>query len=193
MGGSPGRFSGFDLDAIALSRKLVSSVPSASALNDGTFLPQLDVFDFSNAGVVLKPGSQRPGGNEAADLNGQVNGLLDGLATLSTFDATGSTADIGKRVTLGDSGSIGFDLTESVSTKQPLYLYISESGISTEETVRGFVSASSNTLEPIGDLSTDLGPSGPDGDTTRLTYTFTPRAGDTALLVRRRLLLGGVA
>lgn len=180
LGGSPGRFSGFDLDAIVLSRKLVSSVPSAAVLNDGTFLPQLDVFDFSNAGVVLKPGSQRPGGNAAPDLNGQVNGLLDGLATLSTFDSSGSVADVGRAMTLGDSGSIGFDLTETVSTKQPLYLYISEAGISMEETVRGFVSASSNTLEPIGDLSTDLGPSGPDGDTTRLTYTFTPKAGDTA-------------
>lgn len=179
-GGSPGRFSGFDLDAIVLSSKLIDAVPSAAALNDGVFLPKQDVFDFSTSSVFLRPGTQRFGVEQAADLNGTVNGMLDGLNTLGVFDATGQTGTIGGRVTLGDGGSIGFNLKEAVSTKEPLYLYISESGISDEETVRATVSASSDTITPTGDLSTDLGTAGPDGDTTRLTYSFTPNAGDTA-------------
>jgi Ca2+-binding RTX toxin-like protein len=180
LGGSPGRFSGFDLDAIVLSGARVDSVPSADALNNEAFLPKRNVFDFSTSGVFLKPGAQRFGGEQAADLNGTVNGMLDGLNTLGVFDATGQTGTIGGRVTLGDGGSIGFNLTEAVSTQEPLYLYISESGISTEETVRATVSASSDTITPTGDLSTDLGTAGADGDTTRLTYSFTPKAGDTA-------------
>lgn len=179
-GGSPGRFSGFDLDAIVLSNKLVDIVPSADALNDGAFLPKLDVFDFSSSSVFLTPGTQRFGTDQAADLNGTINGMLDGLNTLGVFDATGQTGTIGRRVTLGDGGSIGFNLKEATSTKEPLYLYISESGISNEETVRATVSASSDTITPTGDLSTDLGTAGPEGDTTRLTYSFTPKAGDTA-------------
>lgn len=180
VGGSPGRFSGFDLDAIVLSDKFIDTVPSATALNDGVFLPKKDVFDFSSSSVFLKPGSQRFGAEQAADLNGTINGMLDGLNTLDVFDATGSTATIGRRVTLGDGGSIGFNLKEAVGTKQPLYLYISESGISDQETVRASVSASSDTITPTGDLSTDLGTAGPDGDTTRLSYSFSPKAGDTA-------------
>ncbi|MGJ3627016.1 hypothetical protein AB5I41_09045 [Sphingomonas sp. MMS24-JH45] len=35
-------------------------------------------------------------------------------------------------------------------------------------------------MAPSGDLSTDLGATGPAGDDTVLTYRFTPKAGDTA-------------
>lgn len=178
LGGSPGQFSGFDLDAIALSRTFIDTVPSADQLNSNVFLPKLNVFDFSNAGVLLTPGAQR--GDPSPDLNGSVNGLLASSSLLDLFDSTGSTTESARTLTLGDGGSVGFNLLSSVATNQPLYLYIAEAGISAEETISGFVSASSDTLEPTGDLSTDLGTSGPEGDTTRLTYTFAPKAGDTA-------------
>ena len=87
VGGASGRFSGFDLDAIVLSRDFVDTVPSAAALNDSTLLPRLDVFDYSNAGVELRTGAQRAGPYQATDLNGQVNGLLEGFATLDAFDS----------------------------------------------------------------------------------------------------------
>ena len=64
-------------------------------------------------------------------------------------------------------------------TNQPLYLYIAGQGL-TGEAVKGQILVSPDGLTPTGDLSTDLGALGADGDTTSLTYTFTPKAGDTA-------------
>lgn len=181
VGGSGGTFSGFDIDAIALSHTLLPKVTTGTIsqddLNSDTFLPKLNVFDFSNAGVTLNQGTERPGGVDA-ELDGTSNGLITSLPTLGTFDSTGSTLQVGSSVTLGDGGSIGFDLTSPVSTSQPLYLYLAEAGISSGETLQGFFSASDNSIEPAGDLSTDLGAAGPDGDTTAFTYTFTPGAGD---------------
>jgi Ca2+-binding RTX toxin-like protein len=179
-GGATGRFSGFDLDALVLSDVRLENVTAATNLNDTGLLPRRDVFDFTNAGVTLTPGEQRAGDFQSIDFNGTINGLLAGV-TLDRFDSTGSTAtEFNQSVTLGDFGSIAFDLTQPVSTRQPLYLYVAEAGISAEEQLVGVVSASTDTVVPTGDLSTDLSADGPNGDTTRLSYTFTPRSGDTA-------------
>jgi Ca2+-binding RTX toxin-like protein len=178
-GGAGGIASGFDLDAVALSHNRIDSVNLDTNLNDPTVLERLDVFDFSAASLEFKPGTQRPP-------LGFPNGLtLDGAINVDIVDNSQSTlglfhfdADVGS-LTLGDGGSLGLQLTQPVSTDGPLYLYIGEEG-ATGETVIGNIQISADTIEPTGDLSTDLGADGPEGDTTGLTYTFTPGAGHTA-------------
>ena len=139
-------------------------------------MTRLDVFDFSTAGVTLTSGARRAGG-EPGEFNGSVNGLIDnGGVDLGRF-AYDNTVPYGQ-VSLGDGGSIAFDLTRDVQTNGPLYLYVAEEGGA--EPLTGKISASSDFVEPTGDLSTDLGTAGLQGDATKLTYVFTPKAGDTA-------------
>lgn len=76
-------------------------------------LSQLAVFDFNAAAMRLTPGPQRP--PVAPNLQGTTNGLIDAsVATLSAFDYNGSNN--AGFVTLGDGGSIGFDLSAPVAT-----------------------------------------------------------------------------
>ncbi|MEM8494449.1 MAG: hypothetical protein AAF916_03695 [Planctomycetota bacterium] len=117
LGGSSGQYSGFDLDAIRISTTFATTAGQAS------LAPGLDVFDFSPAGTTLTPGTQRPpadpklNGTDPTGLN-----VDPALATLGDFDGiffgTGS-------VTLGDAGSIAFDLTSPVPTAGT-YIYLGE-------------------------------------------------------------------
>ena len=183
QGGSGGIASGFDLDAVALSHTYLNTVSFGTNLNDPSVLQRLDVFDYSAASLTFTPGTQRP------PSPGWLNGpTLDGAANVTLVDNSHSTLgrfDFGPdagSLTLGDGGSLGLQLTQSVSTNQPLYLYIGEEGL-TGETVVGRIDVSPDTLEPTGDLSTDLGAAGQEGDTTSLTYSFTPTTGDTAFSI----------
>ncbi|MEG3166463.1 choice-of-anchor L domain-containing protein [Sphingomonas sp. PB2P19] len=184
VGGSGGEASGFDLAAVALSTKFIANA-TALNLDDPAVLPKLDVFDFSSAGITFGQGTQREPTNTTylyqENVLGAVNtDLVD--QTLVRFDSFGSVpppSRVDGALTLGDGGSIGFDLTQSVSTDGPLYLYIAEAGISTE-TVTGTIDVSGDTIAPTGDLSTDLGAPGLTDDATSMTYRFTPKAGDTA-------------
>ncbi|PAX06764.1 choice-of-anchor L domain-containing protein [Sphingomonas lenta] len=183
LGGSAGSASGFDLGAIALSTKFIANADGLN-LDDPTVLPRLDVFDFSNASLTYQAGTQGPAPSNfpyLADLPGSVNGLVDqARVRLDLFAGPFyDSSDVVGTLTLGEGGSIGFDLTEPVSADGPLYLYIAESGGS-GEVVTGSIDVSSDTIEPTGDLSTDLGAEGPGGDATAMTYRFTPKAGDTA-------------
>jgi hypothetical protein len=127
VGGSPGKFSGFDLDAIKLSNTLIND---AAAIN---ILPGLNVFDFSPAKTVFTPGTQRPTtdprfvGSNLFGTNG--NNINNSVATLQSFDGN-STTDVNAfgYASLGDGGQVGFNLTSLVSTGNPLYLYIGEVG-----------------------------------------------------------------
>ena len=117
VGGSNGAFSGFDLDAVKLSTTLAATAAAASAAVG------LDVFDFSPAGTLFSPGSQRP--PVALKLNGTdaTGSRVDAaFATLDAFDAV--WFGVGS-VTLGDGGRISFNLTAPVSPVG-LYLYIGE-------------------------------------------------------------------
>lgn len=116
-GGSRGQYSGFDLDAIKLSRTLATTAAQASSAVG------LTVFDYAPTGTFLTPGSQRPPVNtklNGTDPSGQNVDPV--FATLDAFDAvffgTGS-------VTLGDGGQVSFNLTSPVGTSE-LYLYIGE-------------------------------------------------------------------
>jgi hypothetical protein len=163
VGGSPGKFSGFDLDGIKLSNTLLTSA------NDINSLPGLNVFDFSPLGTVLTPGTQRSGGFEDIDLNGTVNGLINNsYATLQNFDSDGFDPGF---FSLGDGGKVGFNLTNSVSTQGPLYLYIAEVG-DNGEVASGNISVSSRGLFGTSDLSTDFGLIGAENDSISANIEF---------------------
>jgi Ca2+-binding RTX toxin-like protein len=187
--GGGGVASGFDLDGIVLSRTAVDDLTGLTAdatLNNEAFLPTLDDFNFSAADLQFTPGAEKPGSYGYAvgpDLLGSRNGLVDNAnATLQTFDGAATTGAL----SLGDGGSLGLDLTQPVSTTGPLYLYVAEAaagGAGVGEVIDGSVNAFSAPLPTSGPLSTDFGDSGPAGDTTSLTYTFSTLAGadvDTA-------------
>ena len=180
FGGSGGSASGFDIDAVALSRTRLDSVGALTDLNDPATLPRLDVFDFNAARVAYSPGTQRPETSSAfpnaSDSQGAINGLPDfAYATLDKFDF--ATAGRGY-VSLGDGGSLGFDLNATVPAGGPLYLYVAEAGNNGEKLTSGFT-ASVNRLNTPADLSTDLGLPGVAGDTVSLEYRFTPTDAST--------------
>jgi Ca2+-binding RTX toxin-like protein len=183
-GNAGGVASGFDLGAIALSTTFIADA-NGLALDNPLILPKLDVFDFSNGSITYDPGDQKPstGSNfpEGPNLLGAESGLVDqGFARLDLFaGALVNDQSVPGTLTLGESGSVAFDLTQPVSAGGPLYLYIAESGGS-GEIVSGTIDVSGDTAEPTGDLSTDLGAEGLEGDDTVLTYRFTPETGDTA-------------
>ena len=168
VGGSPGRFSGFDLDAIKLSRVKVNSATEVNAL------PGLNVFDFSPAGTLFRPGDQRSGGFEAPDLDGSLNGFIyDGVATLGAFDANPNVGGVGS-VSLGDNGGVGFNLNSAIATNEPLYLYIGETGAqgNVRETPEGNITASNRPIQGLNDLSTDFGTLGAKDDDISLKLSF---------------------
>lgn len=126
-GGASGQFSGFDLDAIALSTTNCADAACVAALTPG--VDAFDLFDFSPAGTLFTPGSQRaPADPKLFGTDAGGGNVDNSVATLGLFDAnstTGATAD--GYISMGDDGLLSFNLTSSVSTAG-LYLYIGEVG-----------------------------------------------------------------
>lgn len=183
-GGAAGRFSGFDLDAIKLSRTLVTSAAQVQAL------PGLNVFDFSPLGTTFIPGDQTPTNNPnfIGDLVGTINGYIhNGSATLGSFDGTGSVGNPKGFASLGVNGKVGFDLTSAVSPGQPLYLYVAEAGNNGEQ-LDGNISVSNRSLSGLNDLSTDFGLPGAANDTISMQIEFV--ADPTAPLVYFQFVFG---
>jgi len=121
LGGSPGQFSGFDLDAVVLSTTLI-----ANASQVGT-LTRAGAFDFATS--VFAPGTQRPPVDPA--LFGTSGGHVDNaVATLDAFDGNSTTAIPGANgfVSLGDGGILSENLVTPITTGGPLFLYIGEVG-----------------------------------------------------------------
>lgn len=121
LGGSPGQFSGFDLDAVVLSTVLI-----ADASQVGSLVPAA-LFDF--AGSMLAGGAQRPPTDPA--LFGTSGGQVDNaIARLGLFDGNSTTAIPGADgfVSLGDNGVLSINLTAPLALGGPLYLYIGEVG-----------------------------------------------------------------
>lgn len=179
MFGASGAPSGFDLDSIMLSRTLLNSVDDTVDINSNTVLPKLDVFDFSDAGIDFLPGTQR--GFAEPDLSGVINDviILD-AQHLGIRDAVGA-GPVGN-TSLGDGGQITFNLTQAVSTNQPLYLYVGEDG-AVGETLDGSISVSDQRTDAPTDLSTDFGHVGAEDDTISMTYTFTANSTDVDTLL----------
>ncbi|BCL35076.1 hypothetical protein NSMS1_15230 [Nostoc sp. MS1] len=142
-GGSPGKFSGFDLDAIKISKQLITDLEQIKTLPGG-----LDVFDFTPAGTIFTPGQKRdPGNSKFSPLfrgdylfgSKKCGGTIcvdNNIATLDNFDAF-ATTDARARgfISLGDKGELLFNLTKTISSlkQEPLYLYIGEVGANKEE------------------------------------------------------------
>lgn len=121
VGGSPGRFSGFDLDTLVLSSTFITDASQVATL------VRAATFNFASA--VLLAGSQRPPANPA--LFGTVAGGLDAaVATLDAFDANATTAIPGADgfISLGDNGILSLNLVTALALGGPLYLYIAEAG-----------------------------------------------------------------
>jgi hypothetical protein len=124
LGGAPGQFSGFDLDAVKLSTTLCTTAACAAGLAG------LSVFDFSAAGTIFAPGTQRsPIDPKLFGTNATGINVDNAVATLGLFDGNSTTAIPGAFgfVSLGDGGSLAFNLTSAVSPSS-LYLYIGEVG-----------------------------------------------------------------
>jgi len=141
VGGSPGRFSGFDLDAIKLSTVDCATAACASAAAG------LGVFDLV-AGTVFSPGSQRPPADPKLFGTGPAGDTLDdAVARLSLFDGNSTTGPgAAGFISMGDDGKIGFNLTSSVPTAG-LFLYIGEVGDS-GEVVKSGIDVSQAPLVP---------------------------------------------
>ena len=120
-GGSPGQFSGFDLDAI----KIADSSVATAALASG--LAGLPVFNFSPAGTLFTPGTQRVPVDPA--LFGTSGGNINNaVATLGSFDANSTTGPTANGfASLGDGGSVAFNLTSAVAPGTH-FLYFGEVG-----------------------------------------------------------------
>ena len=163
VGGNTGKFSGFDLDGIKLSNTLIRSATYVNTI------PGLDVFDFSPAKTVFKPGTQRPPAD--AELDGTTNGYINNaIATLGDFDANPTAT--GGSVSLGDSGKVGFNLKQPVSTSgNPLYLYIGEAGGNGEQP-SGQINVFDKSISELSDLSTDFGQTGAKDDSISLQIDF---------------------
>jgi len=142
VGGSPGQFSGFDLDAIILSNSMVGDAGSAAALVG------LAGFDYSPSGTYFTAGTQRPIVDPAlfGSLGGNVN---NAVATLGSFDGNSTTAIPGAHgfISMGDGGILGFDLTSVIATAG-LYLYIGEVG-DNGEVAAGRISVSDQPIVPL--------------------------------------------
>lgn len=170
--GSPGIYSGFDLDGVKLSNSFVTSVNQANELHGSDIL---DVFDFSPARTIFSPGTQRPGSvdnPERPDLFGAINGNVNNaVATLGQFDFRGGTTDPFGFVSLGDNGKVAFNLTSAISTSnRPLYLYISEGGV--RETLAGNITVSDRLVSESNPLSTDFGFPGTANDSISMRIDF---------------------
>ncbi len=151
LGGSPGQFSGFDLDAIILSTTLCASAGCAAGLAG------LPVFDYSPGGTFFTPGTQRPVADPklfGTDLGGtNVDNIV---ATLGMFDGNSTTAIPGADgfVSMGDNGILSFNLTAPVSTVG-LFLYIGEVG-DNGEVAAGTITVSDRPVPSVPEPTTLL-------------------------------------
>lgn len=148
LGGAAGQFSGFDLDAIKLST--VDCADAACAKG----LVGLSLFDFlSPTRTVFLPGGQRAPvdpklyGTDASGLAPD-----DAIATLGDFDGESSTVTPFGFLSLGDGGSIDFNLSAAVSTAN-LYLYIGEVGDNGELAAGDIIVRDTRTVDEPGALA----------------------------------------
>jgi hypothetical protein len=148
VGGSPGQFSGFDLDAIKLATSSVGTAALASALAG------LSVFDFTSAGTLFTAGTQRAPADPA--LFGTSGGNINNaVATLGSFDAnstTGATAN--GFASLGDGGIVTFNLTSAVDPTGK-FLYFGEVG-GNGETISGNISVADQRVPTVPEPATIL-------------------------------------
>lgn len=121
-GGSPGEFSGFDLDAIILSGTNCADAACAAGLVG------FSLFDFSPAGTLFTPGTQRiPTDPKLFGTDGGGMNVDNAVATLGAFDGDSTTITPDGFLSMGDDGVLSFNLTSLISTSG-LFMYIGEVG-----------------------------------------------------------------
>jgi hypothetical protein len=143
LGGAPGQFSGFDLDAIKLSTTDCADATCAAGAAG------LSVFDFLG-GTLFAPGSQRvPVDPKLFGTGPAGNTLDDTVARLALFDGNSTTAIPGADgfISLGDNGVITFNLTSPTATSG-LFLYIGEVGDNGEVAASSIVVRETTVPEP---------------------------------------------
>jgi hypothetical protein len=123
-GGFTGQLSGFDLDRIFLSTSSVATAPLAQALVG------LPGFDFTPAGTLFSPGTQRAPVEAKLFGTGPAGNTVDNaVATLDALDGN-STIVIAAAfgfVSMGDGGVLTFKLTAPITTAGK-FLYVGEVG-----------------------------------------------------------------
>ena len=129
-GGSPGAYSGFDLDALFLDL-------------DGDYLTLGDQIYASSFDFTA--GSIRSGSAPASNTSGALNGSIDdstvdeAFATLNTIDAiffgTGS-------ISLGDGGSLTANFDPAVAITGSLFVIAGEVGTGVGEAITGLIEIS---------------------------------------------------
>lgn len=136
VGGSPGIYSGFDLDALFLDR-------------DGDLATDDDRYfasDFIFSAGSLRPGGYAPPSPSGGPTNGSISATAvdEAFATLNEVDAryfsTGS-------LTLGDGGSLVAAFASMVEVSTSLYLFVGEVSGDPGEQVTGLVEVS-DTVPP---------------------------------------------
>jgi hypothetical protein len=143
LGGAAGQFSGFDLDAIKLSTTDCADAACAKAALG------LSVFDFLG-GTLFTGGAQRPPADPKL-FGTDASGLAvdNSVARLGDFDGESTTAIPGAAgfVSLGDNGTISFNLTSLVATTG-MFLYIGEVGDNGEVAAAGITVNENRIPEP---------------------------------------------
>jgi len=139
--GSPGIWSGFDLDAIKLSSTLC---PTAACAVGAT---GISAFDFVNQ-TIFTAGSMdavSPGdpldGPCLAGTSGVGCDFDNSIATLGAFDGLFPSAPGSGFLSMGRGGDIIFNLTMLVALDSPVYMYVGEVG-NNGETLRGLADIS---------------------------------------------------
>ena len=145
--GSPGQFSGFDLDAVILSTIDCDDAACAQGIAG------MDVFNFSPAGTFFTPGAQLvPVDPKLFGTGVTGNTVSNAVATLAALDGNSTTAlpptvpAAFGFVSLGLGGVLSFNLTELVST-EGLFLYIGEVG-DNGEVAAGSITVSDRPVVP---------------------------------------------
>lgn len=121
FGGAPGQFSGFDLDAAILSADDITTASAAATLTPAV------AIDYT--GAIFSPGSQRTPTDPTLFGTGLSGTTVDNsVATLGAFDGDSTTISPDGFLSLGDFGSISFNLGTPLPITSPLFLYIGEVG-----------------------------------------------------------------
>ncbi|MGB5082991.1 MAG: PEP-CTERM sorting domain-containing protein [Burkholderiales bacterium] len=151
-GGSPGVFSGFDLDFVFLD-------------NDGSYATTGDrvfgsMFVFTTGAIrptadpAFQPTAGRPGPTSGSLAANTINA---GLATLNTRDGSFpglfNTDNVFGWLTLGDGGSLGVGFASPVSITSTTALFLGEVGTQTGELVNASVTVSEAPIPEPGTLA----------------------------------------
>jgi hypothetical protein len=152
--GSPGQFSGFDLDAVVISTVSISNAAQVGSLT------RAGVFDF--AGSLFSPGVQTaPVDPKLFGTTASGTAVDNAVATLDAFDGNSTTAIPGADgfVSLGVGGSLEINLTSPIADTSPLFLYIGEVGNNGEVAASDITVSDTRVPEPasLAVLASGLG------------------------------------